>query len=77
MVTGWIAQKRRYRHYKARTKQLPPDYGEAIAALERYLMYFGAIAKGEVLLSMVEDLLDECRDVHFSSLLRGALRAVR
>ncbi len=58
MVTGWIAQKRRYRQYKARTKELPPDYREAIEALERYLMYFGAIAKGEVLLSMVEDLLD-------------------
>ena len=58
MVTGWIAQKRRYRQYKARTRQLPADYREAIEALERYLMYFGAIAKGAVLLSMFEDLLD-------------------
>jgi DNA-binding ferritin-like protein (Dps family) len=58
MVTGWIAQKRRYRQYKARTRQLPANYREAIEALERYLTYFGAIAKGEVLLSMLEDLLD-------------------
>ncbi|HEU4515630.1 MAG TPA: DUF1048 domain-containing protein [Nocardioidaceae bacterium] len=58
MTTGWIAQKRRYRQYKARTKQLPANYREAIEALERYLMYFGAIARGDVLVSMLEDLAD-------------------
>ena len=58
MATGWIAQKRRYKQYKARTQQLPADYREAIEALERYLTYFGAIAKGDVLVSMLEDLLD-------------------
>jgi ABC-2 type transport system permease protein len=25
MATGWIEQKRRYRQYKARTKQLPAN----------------------------------------------------
>lgn len=58
MATGWIAQKRRYRQYKARTRQLPGNYREAIEALERYLTYFGAITNGEVVLSMLEDLLD-------------------
>lgn len=58
MLTGWIAQKRRYRHYQARTRQLPANYREAVEALERYLTYFGAIAKGDVLLSMLDDLLD-------------------
>ena len=58
MATGWISQKRRYRQYKARTKQLPANYREAIEALERYLMYFGAIAKGDVMVSMLDDLVD-------------------
>ena len=58
MAIGWIAQKRRYRQYKARTRRLPASYREAIEALERYLLYFGAIAKGDVLVSMLEDLLD-------------------
>ena len=58
MAIGWIEQKRRYRRYKARTKQLPANYRVAIDALERYLMYFGAVTKGDVLLSMLEDLAD-------------------
>jgi DNA-binding ferritin-like protein (Dps family) len=57
-ITGSIEQKRRYRQYKARTKQLPANYHTAIDALERYLMYFGAIAKGDILVSMLEDLAD-------------------
>ncbi len=57
-ISGMIAEKRRYRHYKARTEQLPTDYHTAIDALERYLMYFGAITKGDTLLSMLEDLAD-------------------
>ena len=57
-ISGMIAEKRRYRHYKARTKQLPTDYHMAIDALERYLMYFGAITKGDTLMSMLEDLAD-------------------
>ncbi len=57
-ITGSIEQKRRYRQYKARTKQLPPNYHTAIDALKRYLMYFGAITKGDILVSMLEDLAD-------------------
>ncbi|UVK37583.1 DUF1048 domain-containing protein [Mesorhizobium sp. AR10] len=65
MATGWIEQftgsieqKRRYRQYKARTQQLPANYRAAIDALDRYLMYFGAITKGDTLVSMLEDLAD-------------------
>ncbi|MDQ0866471.1 DUF1048 domain-containing protein [Arthrobacter globiformis] len=57
-VTGSLEQKKQYRQYKARTKQLPPNYRAAIDALERYLTYFGAITKGETLVKMLEDLAD-------------------
>jgi DNA-binding ferritin-like protein (Dps family) len=57
-ISKMITDKRRYRQYKARTKQLPANYHAAIEALERYLTYFGAITKGDVLMSMLEDLAD-------------------
>jgi DNA-binding ferritin-like protein (Dps family) len=57
-VTGSLEQKKQYRQYKARTKQLPANYRTAIDALERYLTYFGAITKGETLMKMLEDLAD-------------------
>jgi DNA-binding ferritin-like protein (Dps family) len=57
-LTGSMEQKKQYREYKARTKRLPYDYHMAIEALERYLMYFGAITKGDTLVTMLEDLAD-------------------
>ena len=57
-ISTMIGEKRRYRQYKARTAELPPNYHTAIEALERYLTYFGAITKGDTLLSMLEDLAD-------------------
>jgi DNA-binding ferritin-like protein (Dps family) len=57
-VTGSLEQKKQYRQYKARAKQLPANYRTAIEALERYLTYFGAITKGETLVKMLEDLAD-------------------
>ena len=57
-VTGSLEQKKRYRQYKARTKQLPANYRTAIEALDRYLMYFGSITRGDTLVSMLEDLAD-------------------
>jgi DNA-binding ferritin-like protein (Dps family) len=57
MAKGWIQQKRRYRRYKARTRQLPADYSTAIDALERYMQYFGP-GKADSLLLMLEDLAD-------------------
>ncbi|UKA58341.1 DUF1048 domain-containing protein [Arthrobacter sp. FW306-2-2C-D06B] len=65
MATGWIEQltgsleqKKQYRQNKARVEQLPADYRTAATALERYLMYFGAITKGEILLRMLGDLTE-------------------
>ncbi|MFE4834812.1 DUF1048 domain-containing protein [Arthrobacter sp. NPDC056691] len=57
-VTGSLEQKKQYRQYKARAKQLPANYRTALEALERYLTYFGAITKGETLVKMLEDLAD-------------------
>ncbi|MGN8020105.1 DUF1048 domain-containing protein [Phyllobacterium sp. 22229] len=57
-ITGSIEQKKRYRQYKARAEQLPENYRTAIAALDRYLMYFGSISKGDTLVTMLEDLAD-------------------
>jgi DNA-binding ferritin-like protein (Dps family) len=57
-VTGSLEQKKRYRQYKARTKQLPANYRTAIEALDRYLTYFGSITRGDTLVRMLEDLAD-------------------
>ena len=57
-VVGDFGDKKRWRQYKARTKELPTNYRTAIEALERYLTYFGAITKGDILVSMLEDLAD-------------------
>lgn len=57
LITGSLDEKKQYRNYKARRDQLPADYKNAVEALERYLMYFGAISSGSVLVSMLEDLV--------------------
>ncbi|RDI42889.1 DNA-binding ferritin-like protein (Dps family) [Nocardia mexicana] len=53
-VIGDLGEKRRWRQYKARAKQLPPAYRAAIEACERYLMIFGSAGN----MSMYEDLVD-------------------
>lgn len=57
-VTGAFEDKKRYRDYKNRKQKLPNNYRTAIDALERYLMYFGAISDGNMMLRMLDDLLD-------------------
>lgn len=57
-VVGSLDEKKRYREYKERIRRLPDNYRSAAEALERYLMYAGGIAKGDVLVSMLEDLAD-------------------
>lgn len=57
-IPKMIGEKRQWRQYKARIKQLPANYRTAIDALERYLMYFGGITRGDILVSMLEDLAD-------------------
>jgi DNA-binding ferritin-like protein (Dps family) len=59
-IVGGLGDKRRWRQYKARVKALPTTSRTTVEALERYLMYFGAITKGDlpmdVLMSMLGDL---------------------
>ena len=57
-VTGSLEQKKQYRQYKARIKQLLANYRAAAEALERYLMYAGGIAKGDVVVRMYGDLVE-------------------
>lgn len=57
-VTGSLEQKKQYKAYKARVKELPENYRTAVEALNRYLMYRGSITRGEVLVQMLEDLAD-------------------
>ncbi|MCR2783380.1 MULTISPECIES: DUF1048 domain-containing protein [unclassified Microbacterium] len=57
-VTGPFEEKKQYKQYKARVEQLPADYRTAAMALERYLMYYGSITKGDIMLAMLRDLAD-------------------
>ena len=57
-ISKVIGDKRRWRQYKARTRQLPASYRTAVEALERYLMYSGMGGDGTGVTSMFEDLVD-------------------
>lgn len=57
LVTGPLEEKKQYRQYKERLRQLPANYRSAAEAIERYLMYAGGIAKGDVLVRMYGDLV--------------------
>ncbi len=57
-VTGSLEEKKQYKLHKSRIKQLPDNYRTAVEALERYYMYFGGIANGRVLVTMLDDLAD-------------------
>ncbi|PSL51948.1 DNA-binding ferritin-like protein (Dps family) [Saccharothrix carnea] len=52
-----IGDKRRWRAYKARVRQLPENHRTAVEALERYLMFFGP-SDGDGAATMYEDLAD-------------------
>jgi DNA-binding ferritin-like protein (Dps family) len=56
-VSKVIGPKRRWRAYKARVRQLPPSYREAVDAIERYLMHFGVLDADEAA-SLFEDVAD-------------------
>ena len=57
-LTGSLEDKKRYRAYKARTKELPAGYRSTVQALDRYLLHFGAITRGDTLVRMLEDLVE-------------------
>ncbi|MFD3685905.1 DUF1048 domain-containing protein [Nocardiopsis sp. NPDC058631] len=52
-----IGPKKRWREYKARVRQLPPNYRTAVDAIERYLMHF-VPTDSDSNASMFEDLAD-------------------
>lgn len=54
-TTKVIGDKRRWRAYKARTRQLPEPYRKTIKALERYLLRFGP-ADADQAATVFEDL---------------------
>jgi len=57
LISKVIGPKRRWRAYKSRVRQLPPNYRGAVDAIERYLMYFGPMdADGAG--SLFEDVID-------------------
>jgi DNA-binding ferritin-like protein (Dps family) len=56
-ITKVIGDKRRWRQYKARIRQLPPNYRTAVDAIERYLMHFGP-TDGDSAASLFEDVAD-------------------
>ena len=56
-ISKMVGDKRRWRAYKARVRQLPPDYRTAVDAIERYLMYFGPM-DGDSAASLFEDVAD-------------------
>ena len=58
IISKLIGDKRRWRQYKARAKQLPESYRTAVEAIERYLMYVGPGGDADTITSMFEDLID-------------------
>jgi DNA-binding ferritin-like protein (Dps family) len=56
-ISKVIGPKRRWRQYKARVRQLPPNYRTVVDAIERYLMHFVPV-DGDSAASMFEDLAD-------------------
>ena len=58
LATKVIGDKRRWRQYKARVAQLPPNHRTAAKGVERYLMYAGGVSDGETAMRMLEDLAD-------------------
>jgi DNA-binding ferritin-like protein (Dps family) len=56
-VSKVIGPKRQWRAYKARVRQLPPNYREAVDAIERYLTHFGVLGADDAI-SLFEDVAD-------------------
>ena len=56
--TKVLGDKKRWWAYRARKKQLPESYLVAIDGVERYLNLLGGITKGDIIMTMLEDLLD-------------------
>ena len=58
LSTKVLGDKKRWWAYRARKKDLPESYRVAIDGVERYLNLLGGITKGDIIMTMLEDLLD-------------------
>jgi len=58
LSTRVLGDKKRWWAYRARKKELPESYLVAIDGVERYLNLLGGITKGDIIMTMLEDLLD-------------------
>ena len=56
-ISKVVGPKGQWRRYKARVRQLPPDYRTAVDAIERYLMHFGPM-DGDSAASLFDDVED-------------------
>lgn len=57
-VTGSLEQKKQYKQAKARMEALPEPYGTTAQALQRYLTYYGGVADGSTIVTMMVDLVE-------------------
>ena len=57
-ITGSLEQKKQYKQARARLEALPEPYASAGEAVNRYLMYFGGVVEGDVIVRMFVDLAD-------------------
>ncbi|MBJ6764464.1 DUF1048 domain-containing protein [Myxococcaceae bacterium JPH2] len=58
-ISTVIGEKKQWREYKARVKQLPENYRAAVDALERYLTYFGTGGDGTAMYADLVDLFEQ------------------
>ncbi len=59
VISKVVGPKGQWRRYKARVRQLPPDYRTALEALERYLNYLGPGGDGGAILEDLADLFEQ------------------
>ncbi|GAA1928603.1 hypothetical protein GCM10009775_20770 [Microbacterium aoyamense] len=57
-ITGPLEQKKQWREAKARLEALPEPYRTTAAAVNRYLMYYGGVVEGDVIVQMFLDSAD-------------------
>lgn len=57
ILTKAIGEKKQWREYKERKKQLPANYAAAVDALERHIFYCGP-ETGDATMNALNDLID-------------------
>ncbi|MDQ0635002.1 DNA-binding ferritin-like protein (Dps family) [Arthrobacter pascens] len=57
-LTGSLEQKKQYKKDKTRIDALLEPYATAAKAMHRYVMYYGGITDGDMLMTMFGDLAD-------------------